>query len=58
MLKVLYVLFAILVIGGYGYAGYVGGELGRTKKGYAPAASRGAQGGSRAFWYGGYRGGK
>ena len=58
MLKKFYVLFAILVIGGYAYAGVVGGELGLTKKGYVPASSRGAQGGSRAFWYGGYRGGK
>lgn len=58
MLKKFYALFAILVIGGYAYAGYTGGELGRTKKGYAPVGSRGTQGGSRAFWYGGYRGGK
>ena len=58
MLKKFYVLLAIVVIGGYAYAGLTGGELGRTKKGYAPPGSRGAQGGSRAFWYGGYRGGK
>lgn len=58
MLKKFYVLFAIVVIGGYAYAGLTGGELSRTKKGYVPAASRGAQGGSRAFWFGGYRGGK
>ena len=58
MLKAFYVIFAILVIGGFAYAGVTGGELSRTKKGIAPASSRGAQGGSRAFWYGGYRGGK
>lgn len=57
MLKKLYALFALLVIGGYAYAGFKGQELSTTKKGYAPLSSRGAQG-SRAFWYGGYRGGK
>jgi hypothetical protein len=58
MLKKFYVLLAMLIIGGYAYAGFTGVELVPTKKGYVPAASRGAQGGSRAFWYGGYRGGK
>jgi hypothetical protein len=57
MLKKLYALFGMLIIAGYAYAGFTGGELGRTKKGYAPPGSRGAQG-SRAFWFGGYRGGK
>lgn len=57
MRKVLYVLFAMIVIGGYAYAGFTGEELSTTKKGYAPKGSRGSQG-SRAFWYGGYRGGK
>jgi hypothetical protein len=58
LLKSLYVLLALVVIGGYTYAGFTGAELGRKKTGYAPRGSRGAQGGSRAFWYGGYRGGK
>ncbi len=58
MLKALYALFAILVIGGYGYAAVQGMELPRTRKSVAPQSVRGAHGGTRTFWYGGYRGGK
>jgi hypothetical protein len=58
VLKRLYVLFALAVIGGYAYAGYRGLELSWTEKGVAPASARGAHTGSGAFWYGGYRGGK
>jgi hypothetical protein len=61
MMKKFYALFATLIIAGYGYAGFRGVELRPTKKGYAPrgqSIGRGTQGGSRAFWYGGYRGGK
>ena len=57
MLKKFYALFAMLVIAGYAYSGFNGAELRPTKKGYAPPGGRGSQG-SRAFWYGGYRGGK
>lgn len=60
MLKKFYALFATLIIAGYGYAGFNGEEFGRSKTGYAKrdAIGRGTRGGSRAFWYGGYRGGK
>lgn len=58
MLKYLYVLFAILVIGGYGWVAVRGLELPRTRKTIAPQSVRGAHGGARTFWYGGYRGGK
>jgi hypothetical protein len=58
MLKYLYVLFAILVIGGYGWVALRGMELPRTRKTIAPQSVRGAHGGARTFWYGGYRGGK
>jgi hypothetical protein len=59
MLKKLYALFGALIVAGYGYAGFIGAELGITHKGFAPqGAGRGTRGGSRAFWYGGYRGGK
>ena len=58
MLKGLYVVFALLVIGGYAYASHRGMELSRTEKGVAPAGARGAHGGTHVFWYGGYRGGK
>jgi hypothetical protein len=58
MLKALYVLFALAVIGGYAYASYRGVELSRTEKGVAPAGARGTHIGSHAYWYGGYRGGK
>lgn len=58
MLKKFYALFGALIIAGYAYGGFTGGELGRTNKGYAPPGGRGTQSGSRIFWYGGYRGGK
>jgi hypothetical protein len=58
VLKGFYVLFALLVIGGYAYASHRGVELSRTEKGVAPAGARGARGGAHVFWYGGYRGGK
>ena len=58
MLKYLYVLFAIVVIGGYGYTVARGMELPRTRRTIAPQSVRGAHGGARTFWYGGYRGGK
>jgi hypothetical protein len=58
MMKAVYALFALLIIGGYAYAGFTGAEMGRKEKGYVPAGSRGAHGGSRGFWVGGYRGGK
>jgi hypothetical protein len=58
MLKWLYVLVAALLIGGYAYAGLQGLELSTAKKGFAPQGMRGAHGGSRTFFYGGYRGGK
>lgn len=58
MLKRLYVLFAVLVIGGYAFAALRGLELSRPRKAFAPLSARGANGGVRTFWYGGYRGGK
>ena len=58
MLKGLYVVVALLVIGGYAYAGLRGMEVPRAKKGMVPQGARGAHGGVRTFWYGGYRGGK
>lgn len=58
MLKTLYILVALLIIGGYGYASHRGLELPRAKKSMAPQGTRGAHGGTRVFWYGGYRGGK
>jgi hypothetical protein len=58
MLRGLYVLFAVLIIGGYGYAVVRGMEPARTRKSVAPQSVRGAHGGVRTFWYGGYRGGK
>jgi hypothetical protein len=57
MRKALYAIFATLVIAGYGYAGLTGAEMGMRKTGYAPSGGRGSTG-PRAFWFGGYRGGK
>ncbi|MEO8380371.1 MAG: hypothetical protein ABI779_11965 [Acidobacteriota bacterium] len=58
MLKTLYILVALLIIGGYGYVSYRGMEVPKATKGVAPQGVRGAHGGARTFWYGGYRGGK
>ena len=61
MLRVLYILFALVVVGGYAYAAFGGMELTRPRQAFtpqSPQSMRGATGGSRAFWYGGYRGGK
>jgi len=59
MRKALYVLFALLVVGGYGYADFRGLELPQTRKGMSQqrAGIRGAHGGG-AYFYRGYRGGK
>lgn len=57
MLRALYLLFGLLVIGGYGYASLRGLELRKTKKQLAPAGVRATTGGA-AYYRGGYRGGK
>ncbi len=62
MLRILYILFAVIVLGAYTYAGFRGLELTRPRKAFEPQppqqSMRGARGSSRTFWYGGYRGGK
>lgn len=58
MLKGLYVAFALLIVGGYAFANYTGMDFHKTKKGIAQKGVRGAHGGARTFFYGGYRGGK
>lgn len=58
MLKVLYLVVGLLAVGGYAYAGYRGLEISLVKKQAAKPGMRGAAGGARVFWYGGYRGGK
>lgn len=58
MLRALYVVLSLLVIGGYAYAGHRGLEISTAKKQVAQPGMRGAAGTSRVFWYGGYRGGK
>ena len=58
MMRGLYVLFALLVIGGYAYASRTGWEMTSTKRGFAPQGVRGTHAGARSFWYTGYRGGK
>lgn len=54
----LYALAGAAVIATYGNVAYRGLEMPTTKKSIAPQGMRGAQGGSRTFWVGGYRGGK
>ncbi|MGN6182282.1 MAG: hypothetical protein ACTHQM_01365 [Thermoanaerobaculia bacterium] len=58
MLRALYTLIALVVIGGFAYGNWRGMELTSSKKGFVPQGMRGAHGGARTFWYGGYRGGK
>lgn len=58
MLKALYVVVGLLIVGGYAYAGYRGLEISTVRKQVARPGMRGGAGVSRVFWYGGYRGGK
>lgn len=59
MLRALYVLFGLIVIGGYGWSSWRGLELRRTKQTLtAGAAGARAVGGGGAYYRGGYRGGK
>ncbi len=58
MLRRLYILIALVVIAGFGWGNWRGVELFASKKGFVPQGARGAHGGARTFWYGGYRGGK
>jgi hypothetical protein len=53
----LYIVFGVLVIGGYLYAGLRGVELRQPVRGTAPVGARGAHGGW-SVWYSGYQGGK
>ena len=58
MFRISYIALALLVIGGFGWGTWRGVELFPTKKAFVPKGMRGAHGGARTFWYGGYRGGK
>ena len=54
----LYAALGAIVIATYANVAWRGLELPTTKKSMAPQGMRGAHGGSRTFWVGGYRGGK
>lgn len=58
MLRALYIVLALLVIGGYAYSAYRGLELSTAERGRQPEGLRGRAGVAPVFWYGGYRGGK
>jgi hypothetical protein len=58
MARAFYCLVALIVIGGFAWGNWRGVEVFPTKKGSVPQGMRGAHGGARTFWYGGYRGGK
>ena len=58
MLRALYVLFGLLVIGGYAYASWNGLELRQAKQQLSPQGARANQGTGGVFYRGGYRGGK
>jgi hypothetical protein len=57
MARKLYIVFGVLVIGGYLYAGIRGLELSQPRRGTAPAGARGTHGGW-SVWYSGHHGGK
>ena len=58
MLRVLYLLFGLVVIGGYAYASWTGRELTSPRKEkLSPQGVRGTTGGV-GYYRGGYRGGK
>ncbi|HEX7153979.1 MAG TPA: hypothetical protein VF618_20990 [Thermoanaerobaculia bacterium] len=54
----LYTILGIGLLALYTVAELRGLEFRQTKKGYVPSTMRGKSGGSRSFWYSGYRGGK
>ncbi|MEM1416941.1 MAG: hypothetical protein AAGH15_18735 [Myxococcota bacterium] len=59
MLRLLYPLFGLVVLGGYGYMNVQGIDPGASsyeRRALPPAARAAGVGG--AFWYGGFRGGK
>jgi hypothetical protein len=59
MLRALYVLFGLFVVGGYAWASWQGIELKKTKQGISQPGVRGTTGGGGVVFYrGGYRGGK
>ena len=58
MRKALYLIFALAVVGGYAWADFNGYEMTTAKRGRVEQGMRGRSGGSRSFWYSGYRGGK
>ena len=59
MSRIIYTLFSIAVIGGYGIIGWRGLELRPTHRQFTPHGLRSAShGGYRSFWFGGFHGGK
>lgn len=58
MRKILYIVFALAVVGGYAWADYNGYEMTTSPRGRVPQGMRGRHGGVRSFWYSGFRGGK
>ena len=57
--RVVYVVIALVIVGGYAYSAYRGIELSTARQRQAPAGIRGRAGVAPVFWYGGgYRGGK
>lgn len=59
MLRALYVLFGLAVIGGYAYTSWQGIETKKAKQQLSPPGVRGTTGGGGVIYYrGGYRGGK
>jgi hypothetical protein len=58
MLRKLYAVIGILILGGYAWAGWRGLELPKAEKRILPQSVRSAPGGYRAYRYIGYHGGK
>ena len=57
--RVVYLLIALVVVGGYAYSAFRGVELSSAYQHPAPAGIRGRAGVAPIYWYGGgFRGGK
>ena len=58
-MRILYALVGALAIAGFSFAAMTGWEMSTATRKFTPQSVRGKQpGGTRAVYYGGYRGGK
>ncbi|MEK6300425.1 MAG: hypothetical protein AABO41_06855 [Acidobacteriota bacterium] len=61
MLRKIYLVIGLIIVGAYGFVAFTGKEFGDPDKQTVPAEARQSPGGYRSFhvfYYSGYRGGK